>query len=223
MKCTICGSENFKYVPVLWNELINEWQLSNDEVKYINRQQGEFCTNCGSNLRTIALANAIRGFVNTDKLLLEILSEISELSILEINEAGNLTKFLKDLPNHILANYPDIDIHKLPYNSGSFDLVIHSDTLEHVANPIHALMECKRVLKPNGALCFTIPIIVNRLTRDRTGMPASYHGSPYLKRDDYKVITEFGSDAWKYLFEAGYSSVTIYTFEYPAGIAFLAR
>ena len=41
----------------------------------------------------------------------------------------------------------------------SFDLVVHSDTLEHVPDPLRALQECRRVLRPGGALCFTVPTL----------------------------------------------------------------
>ena len=49
--------------------------------------------------------------------------------------------------------------------SGTYDLVVHSDTLEHVPDPVRALQECRRVLRPLGACCFTVPIVVGRLTR----------------------------------------------------------
>jgi SAM-dependent methyltransferase len=75
--------------------------------------------------------------------------------------------FLHRFKGHLLAAYPDVDFHRLPHCDASFDLVVHSDTLEHVDHPIHALAECRRVLKPGGALCFTIPVIVGRMSRDR--------------------------------------------------------
>ncbi len=67
-------------------------------------------------------------------------------------------------------------MHAIPYAAGTFDIVVHSDTLEHVENPVHALAECRRVLKPGGALCFTVPIIVGRLTRNRKGLPPELPG-----------------------------------------------
>src|SRR6185295_17348247 len=84
---------------------------------------------------------------------------------LEINEAGTLSPLLRQLPGHRLATFPEVDIHRLPYADDSFSLVVHSDTLEHVARPNAALSECRRVLRPGGSLCFTVPMIVGRLTR----------------------------------------------------------
>jgi ubiquinone/menaquinone biosynthesis C-methylase UbiE len=100
--------------------------------------------------------------------------------------------------------------------------VVHSDTLEHVINPIHALMECRRVLKQTGGLCFTVPIIVGRMTRSRSGLPFSHHGNQATSADDYAVRTEFGADAWTYLMEAGFTTVSIHAVAYPAATAFLA-
>jgi ubiquinone/menaquinone biosynthesis C-methylase UbiE len=102
-------------------------------------------------------------------------------------------------------------------------VVIHSDTLEHVRNPVHALSECRRVLKPDGALCFTVPVILGRLSRDREGLPKSYHGNPATAAEDFAVQTEFGADVWTYIIEAGFQEISIHSVGYPAGLAFLAR
>ena len=114
--------------------------------------------------------------------------------------------------------------HALPYPSNTFDIVVHSDTLEHVTNPVHALTECHRVLRPNGTLCFTIPVIVGRLTRSRAGLPKSFHGSPQTATDDFVVQTEFGSDMWTYVLQASaLSSLQIRIEEGPEGCGREAR
>jgi SAM-dependent methyltransferase len=220
--CGICGGTAFTHRQILWLRLISEWQLAPHEAAYIDRQQGTTCDRCGSNLRSIALANAIRAFFGEQGTLQEIADRGKSGSILEINEAGDLNPVLRRFSGHVLASYPEVDIHRLPYADGSFDLVVHSDTLEHVINPIHALAECRRVLKPGGALCFTIPIVVGRLTRNRTGLPMSYHGHPTTAADDYVVRTEFGADAWTYVMEAGFASVAIHAVAYPTATAFRA-
>lgn len=47
-------------------------------------------------------------------------------------------------------NFIIADAHKLPFGDKSFDLVICTETLEHVIDPKKALMEMKRVLHPKG-------------------------------------------------------------------------
>jgi SAM-dependent methyltransferase len=221
--CGVCGGTEFSDRKVLWPSLITEWQLSPVEIHYVDRQQGTTCNKCGSNLRSIALANAIRAHFQEKGLLQEIVERGTSKSILEINEAGSLSPILHRLNGHVFAAYPEVDIHCLPYGDASFDLVVHSDTLEHVDNPVHALAECRRVLNSGGALCFTIPVIVGRLSRDRAGLAKSHHGNPATPTDDFAVRTEFGADAWTYLMEAGFSTVSIHAVGYPAATAFCAR
>lgn len=225
MQCGVCGSTSFAGGPVLWPQLINEWQLSEHEVRYVDRQQGECCTGCGSNLRSIALANALRAHLGTQMFLRDIASSPvgASLSILEINEAGTLSPLLKTFNHYVFGSYPEVDIHAMPYGDGHFDVVIHSDTLEHVKNPVHALRECRRVLKPDGALCFTVPTIVGRMSRSRDGLPKSFHGDSRTAADDFAVQTEFGADAWTYIMDAGFTEVSIHSLSYPAGIAYLAK
>jgi len=224
MKCSVCGGSEFTSNKVLWKELIDEWQLSEAETRYIDRQQGENCNHCGANIRSIALANAILDAMGTTLLLDEV--SRSELTrsrhILEINEAGALSPWLKKFEHYTFGAYPEVDMHNLSYTDQTFDLVVHSDTLEHVINPVHALKECRRVLKTGGALCFTVPMIVGRMSRNREGLPKSFHGNSNTSSDDFAVQTEFGADAWTYILEAGFKELKIHTFEYPSGIAFTA-
>ncbi|MFZ4288298.1 methyltransferase domain-containing protein [Variovorax sp. HJSM1_2] len=225
MKCGVCGGSSFAGRAILWDGLINEWQLSESETAYVNRQQGESCNDCGSNLRSIALANGIRSYLGVKCTLNEAAqkAEFQKLSIFEINEAGNLTPSLQKFSNYKFGAYPEVDMHAMPFADASFDLVIHSDTLEHVDNPVHALSECRRILKPGGALCFTIPTIVGRMTRKRDGLPKSFHGNPATATDDFIVRTEFGADGWTYAMEAGFTDVALHAVAYPSAIAYVAR
>jgi SAM-dependent methyltransferase len=221
----VCGGTTFTERSILWDKLVAEWQLGPHERAYIDRQQGTSCTSCGANLRSIALANAIRTAVGTALTLAEFAAapEEKNLTVLEINEAGGLSPVLRQLTGHVLAAYPGVDIHAMPYPDDSFDLVVHSDTLEHVAHPIRALEECRRVLRPGAALCFTIPTVVERLSRSRAGLPKSYHGAPDTGADDYVVHTEFGADMWTYVLRAGFSALSINAVDYPAALALSAR
>ncbi len=225
MQCGVCGGTSFTARKALWDELIREWQLSPLEATEIDRQQGETCDRCGANIRSIALANALRAFLGTKAVLLDAAASGigKNLDILEINEAGSLSPVLRSLGRHVFGAYPKVNIHALPYADATFDLVVHSDTLEHVPNPVHALAECRRVLKPGGALCYTVPVIVGRMSRDRTGLPKSHHGRPTTATDDYVVQTEFGADAWTYPMRAAFTEVSVHAVEYPIGLAFLAR
>ena len=112
---------------------------------------------------------------------------------------------------------------RLPFPSSSFDLVVHSDTLEHVTDPRKGLEECRRIVSDQGALVFTVPVIVGRLTRARDGMPPSYHGHEGCVDPGMLVHTEFGADVWALVVQAGFSSCELLPYLAPAGLAIVAR
>ena len=112
---------------------------------------------------------------------------------------------------------------RLPFHDRAFDVVVHSDTLEHVREPMEALAECARVVAPRGACVFTVPVRVARQTRSRRGLPASYHGNPDCRDADFLVHTEYGSDVWTDVLRAGFDSCELVDYQFPAGIAVIGR
>jgi SAM-dependent methyltransferase len=188
-------------------------------------QQGTYCAACKTNVRSQALARAVLEFLSMSGPLESCIERPPLLTrrLLEINEAGTLTPWLSRLPGHVLARYPDVDIMRLPFDAGAFDLVVHSDTLEHVSDPLVALAECRRVLAAGGACLFTVPVIVGRLTRSREGRAPSYHGNPGCRDAGYVIRTEFGADAWTFVLRAGFESCQMVPFRYPAGMAIIGR
>jgi SAM-dependent methyltransferase len=221
--CVCCGSARFATADVLPAELIAAWELSREEIDYVNRQQGLHCEDCGATLRCCCLASALMrlgGFAGLFKDFVHS-PPMQALRVLEINEAGALTKFLDVLPHRTLRRHPAIDIAALPFADRSFDLVIHADTLEHVPDPMAGLAECHRVLDVGGVCAFTVPVIVGRLTRSREGLPPSYHGTAEENRP-YRVHTEFGADLWTYALAAGFPECRAYSLEFPATVAWLA-
>jgi SAM-dependent methyltransferase len=220
-RCPVCGSKKFRNSKVLWPELIEDWELNAEEAAYVDRQQGFSCGSCGNNLRSMVLAKAILSRLGETEPMKVVARRFRyrNLRILEINEAGNLTPFLKLFPRHQLVTYPESDMTKLDFSDETWDLLIHSETLEHVPEPLVGLKECRRILRKGGACIFTIPIIVGRMTRSREGLKDSYHGDPKNASPDYKVVTEFGADAWAFAISAGFDSCRIHVMDYPAGIA----
>lgn len=67
------------------------------------------------------------------------------------------------------------DAQALPFSAGSFDMVLFSEVIEHVSNPQKALSEISRVLRADGYLFITWPII------------HPMHETPH----DYTRLTEF--------------------------------
>jgi SAM-dependent methyltransferase len=221
--CSICGGNAFGVGKVLWPALIDEWELLPEEVDYIDRQQGDHCLSCRASLRVMALGQAIRDALNTTLPLRDYGAMAGpDVKVLDINGCEALSAALEQMPGYLRADFPEVDMRALPYSDNCFDLVIHSDTLEHVPNPLRGLNECYRVLKRDGRLCFTVPIIVGRMTRGRANLPKSYHGDPKTQADNYVVHTEFGADAWTLPMRAGFNCVALTQIEHPAAHAITA-
>ncbi len=220
MICCCCGSREFETSAILWPELVAAWQLSDEEARYIDRQQGTRCGWCQVNLRSQALALAVMQCHGHAGLFKDFVRGpvAQTLRVLEVNEAGTLTPYLERLPGRVFASYPAVDMMALPYAEADFDLIVHSDTLEHVEHPVRALSECLRVLRPGGFCAFTIPVVVGRLTLARAGLPPSFHGSP-ANPTDCLVHTEYGADAWTHVIRAGFRECRVVAFEYPAALA----
>jgi len=60
-----------------------------------------------------------------------------------------------------LESEPDIfcNAENIPVKSGSFDMVVLGEIIEHLENPQRVLRECRRVLKKNGEIVATIPFL----------------------------------------------------------------
>jgi len=221
--CPVCGGADFAQLEVLWPALIDAWELSEVETNYVNRQQGFHCKSCGNNLRAMGIGQAILNCYEADGPLSDVPKSIDKLDVLEINRAGSLTSTLALLQKHRLIEFPEFDMQKLDIPTESYDLVLHSDTLEHVEDPVLALSECRRILKVGGRCIYSVPIIVDRLNRSRAGLSKSFHGQSGIDADDQQVWTEFGADAWKTVIKAGFESCEIYAFEFPASLVLIAR
>jgi hypothetical protein len=101
----------------------------------------------------------------------------------------------------------------MPSSDDAFDLVVHPDTLEHAANRSEPQKECRRVLWPGAVLCFTIPSVVERLSRSRTGLP---------RVRMIRFEAEFGAEMWTYVLRAGFSALSINAIDDATALAFTA-
>lgn len=83
------------------------------------------------------------------------------------------------------------DIHSIPVEPNRFDVVVCTQVLEHLPDPLTAIQELSRILKPGGELFLT------------TNLLFPIHGAPY----DFFRFTNFGLE---YLCkESGFSKIKI--------------
>lgn len=214
--CGFCG--RFLYRAAIWPELIDEWGLTPEWAHWFNLREGKHCPQCSSNLRSGHLAQTLLETLQSicDIEALSLAEAFDnpkshELRIAEINSAGALHPFLAKSPQLKYSEYggivrgvPSEDLMQLSYKNSTFDLVITSETLEHVPDIDRALNEIHRILRPGGVHLFTVPVVfTHAATRQRARIenglvvhqfPPSYHGGAGVKKSDFLVFYEFGAD-----------------------------
>ena len=212
----------------------------------MDEREGSRCARCGATLRSSQLAQAIVGEISrhtggSARCLRAACSDrrVHSLAIAEINSAGNLHKYLARCRGLRFSEYgssdpsvPSEDLTRLSYADASFDLVITSDTMEHVPDFDAALREVRRTLKPGAAYVFSIPVVWDRATRRRAEMrdsklvhllPPSHHGAQGDGRSDMLVFHEFGGDVVERCRAAGFEVDLLKSEHNPALVTFIAR
>lgn len=79
-----------------------------------------------------------------------------DLSRHSLNKAAKFLNY-PNLKKNKKKYFTQADISDLPFQDRSFDYVMLIEIIEHLENPIEALKEVFRVLKPNGSLFLTTP------------------------------------------------------------------
>jgi SAM-dependent methyltransferase len=206
--CYNCGvSAPYRRVNSIDEALRRTWGLSNTLTDLFNRREGSICSHCGVNLRGQGLAKAILeskyGFGEASLKAWVRAANAHRLVVCELNSCHELHHTLTGLQNLTYAEYgtrTQQNIEKMTYQSNTFDLFLHSETLEHVNEAARAADECRRVIKPDGVVLFTTPVIWNRKTRRRASsdgdeihhlLEPSYHDR---RAADYLVFYEYGHD-----------------------------
>lgn len=218
--CPACGSVLvFKHHENrICHELASDWDLSDDELAFFSRREGDSCASCGLSARLLTFSEAL---LNTANKMLEVECKsffrliknrkFRNLKIANISGCGMISPLLNRKCRNLsyseyLPEDPRVhheDMAHLTYEDKSFDFVVNSDVLEHVYEYKKALIEVSRVLKDEGYFIFTVPVIWGRRTKNRAMMKEekvvhlespSYHGKYVLKKDDYLVFWEFGDD-----------------------------
>jgi SAM-dependent methyltransferase len=112
----------------------------------------------------------------------------------------------------------------LSFATGSLDLVVSNDVLEHVPDYRLALAEAARVLGPHGKMAFSIPFYAQEeQTRARAVLennqvrhllPEQYHGNPVSEKGSL-VFHDFGWDILEHCREAGFAAAHMLFYHNP--------
>jgi len=136
-------------------------------------------------------------------------------------EVGNLTfsEYYDDLaPGALRDGVQCQDIQQLTHPDASFDLVTSTEVFEHVADDRRGFAEIRRVLRPDGAFIFTVPIENADRTVERAVLsggtvqhllPPAYHDDRIRGKGAVLVFRDYGRDIAARLLEAGFSAARI--------------
>jgi SAM-dependent methyltransferase len=199
VRCPICG-------PSL---LVS---LSHDE-------HGVRCVRCGASAIHLAMGGALRAHV----------PDIARRDAYELSARGPLVAFLRRSTRSLATSeyFADVvpgalrdgvcceDVQRLTYADASFDLVTHTEVLEHVPDDARAFSELHRVLRPGGVMLFTVPLhgehTVER-ARQRDGnvehlLPPAYHRDPLRGGAGILAFRDYGRDILDRLRAVGFDAV----------------
>jgi len=107
------------------------------------------------------------------------------------------------------------DVERLTYGDSAFDLVTSTEVFEHVPNDRRAFDEVHRVLRPGGALVFTVPLMAAGATLERARIEhgrvvhlvePEYHGDRLRGRGAVLAFRTYGPDIVGRLADAGFAA-----------------
>jgi SAM-dependent methyltransferase len=234
-RCDVCG----RFAPWLYRrrvippKLEQLWGLTPRLAEALARKESLDCARCGAKLRARRIARVLLDLYPVGSPPAQARSvaewvrapEVRALRVAEINRVEGLHEALALLPNLAFSDFDPTaspggrvdgvrseDLTRLTYPDGSFDLVVTSETLEHVPDLSAALAELRRVLAPGGQHVFTVPVLpgVERTFARTVLRPDGSldHLAPDIRHPGgdvgYPVFTEFGADFPEILDRAGF-------------------
>lgn len=234
-RCDVCGKVRpmLYYRRIIPDRLVQLWGLSPRQAVALAHKESDLCAACGAKLRARRIASVLLELYPAGGGPAASLRDwardpsIQQLRIAEINRVDGLHEALREHPNFAPSDYlpgeppgaavggiRNEDLCRLTYPDASFDLVITSETLEHVPDLEAALAEIRRVLAPGGRHVFTAPVAPwehktfprARLRED--GQIEHLTQSIHHPAGDsgYLVFTELGMDFPEILRAAGFET-----------------
>ena len=180
------------------------------------------CLRCSASAVHLAIGHALH----------EEVPDIGACDVCELSTRGALADFLRAKAATVaLSEYIEgipggslregvrcEDVQALSYADASFDLVTHTEVLEHVADDARALAELLRVLRPGGRLLFSVPLRHGEATLERARLHAgvvehllepSWHGDPFREGARVLAFRDYGDDIGERLDAAGFVDICV--------------
>ena len=173
------------------------------------------CPQCGSRVRHRLLAAAISNQPAARSARLDG-------RVLHISPEYCLMQLLRPRARHYVrgdwaTTDADLrmDMSRLPFADGVFDVVVNCDTLEHIQEDRAALAECRRVLAPGGIAILTVPQSDTEAdTREDPEITGAEARTLHYGQADH--VRNYGLDFADRLAAAGFDVATISAADFDA-------
>lgn len=169
-----------------------------------NLRESLLCDVCGASCRNRSLASGLLSQIGCDGMqsIAELAAAPSGPRIFDTDGFSSLFKFLKEAEFYTSSIYDptrpfgelikpkimNVDLQAMPFQDGSYDIILTSDVMEHVRRDEAAHREIYRCLRSGGYYVFTVPYVpgwqANQVRVDSSGvddvyvMEKQYHGDP---------------------------------------------
>ena len=122
-----------------------------------------------------------------------------------------------------VGEFRNEDLERQTFRSGSFDIVISQDVMEHVLDPATAFGEIARTLKPGGMHVFTTPLVNGSRPSEQTARRGQdgeivhlsepeYHDNP-VDPEGSLVTMRWGFDIGEFIFAASGMVTTVFSLD----------
>lgn len=109
-------------------------------LSFIDEKQEVLDVGCGEGVLSVYLAQAGHKVTGIDE-----------------REASLKSAFALMRKYRASVNFQLADAQRLIFSNDAFDLIIYEEVLEHLKEPLMALKEARRVLRPKGKIIFSVP------------------------------------------------------------------
>lgn len=186
-------------------------------VRLNDRDYGVRCVRCAASAVHLALGLALH----------EKFKDVPSRDVCEFSARGPLVEYLmREARSLAISEYFEgvapgelhlgvrcEDMQHLSYADASFDLITHTEVLEHVPDEHRALAQLHRVLRPGGWMLFTVPLHDGAHTIERARIchgvlehlhPPIYHTDPLRDGAGILAYRDYGRDILQRLGAAGF-------------------
>jgi SAM-dependent methyltransferase len=190
-------------------------------VRLSSASGGLRCARCSAGSVQVSLGWALR----------ETVGDLGGCDVCELSARGPLAAWLRRVARSAATSeyFADAapgetrdgirceDVQRLTWADASFDLVTHTEVLEHVPDDLRALAELRRVLRPGGRMLFTVPLHGGERTVERARLREGvvehllepvHHTDP-LRQEGILAFRDYGRDIVDRLRDAGFDEARI--------------